>query len=126
MPEEKEPFNPNVIFERRKFVRVDGTFVVSYRDITSAEAKTNITQTRNISAGGIMFTTDEGFPEGAVLSLSLRLPGKVDHINVKIQVVGSSKTGKGFSHVTRGKFINLKEEDRESIRKIVEYNLGQG
>jgi c-di-GMP-binding flagellar brake protein YcgR len=124
MPDEIESSNSNIIFERRRFVRVGGTFVVSYCDVSGAESRSDITQTKNISAGGIMFTTDREFPAGTILRVRLRLPDALDYINVKIQVVGSNKKGKGFLYDTRGKFIGIKEEDREAIKKIVEHNLG--
>jgi len=123
MPEEKNSFNPNIIFERRRFVRVEGSFVVSYKDITTSEGKSDITQTKNISLGGILFTTDREFPPGTLLRLNMRLPYVSTYINVKAQVVDCTK--KGILYNTRAKFVGLKDEDKEAINRIIEYNLRQ-
>lgn len=111
------------IFERRKFTRVDGTFVVSYTDITTQEQKTDVTQTKNISVGGILFTADREFSADTVLRLRLRIPDALDYINVKVKVVESIQKVKGMMYDTRVKFIGITEEDRDSIRKMVEYRL---
>jgi len=111
------------IFERRKFTRVDGTFVVSYTDVTTQEQKTDVTQTKNISVGGVLFVAGKGFPAGTVLRLKLRVPDAPDYINVKVKVVESIQRVKGMMYDTRVKFIGMKEEDRDAIRKAVEYHL---
>jgi len=122
---EEYELNSNSIFERRKFVRIDGTFVVSYSDVRTPNPKTDITQTKNISTGGILFTTDRLFAPGTILRLRLRLPDSADYINIKVQVVGSNPLQKGRSllHETRVKFTGMREEDREAIKRIVELNL---
>ena len=125
MPDEKERFNPNIIFERRRFVRIDGTFVLSYRQAGIEDPKSDITQTRNISVGGLLFMTDKLFPLGAILVLKLRLPDREDHIDIKVKVVGSRQIRKNVLYETRAKFVDIKEEDRDAVRKIVGYNLGQ-
>ena len=111
------------IFERRKFIRVGGTFVVSYTDITTQEQKTDVTQTKNISVGGILFTAGREFSADTVLRLKLRLPDVPDYINVKVKVMGSKQRIKGLMYDTRVKFIGIREEDRDAIRRIVEHHL---
>ena len=124
MSDRPENLNPErTIFERRRFVRVDGTFVVSYSDITAQQQKTDISQTKNISVGGILFTTDREFPVETVLRVRLRLPETPDYINVKVKVVDSKQRVKGMMYDTRVKFISIKLEDRDAVRKIVEYRL---
>ncbi len=111
------------VFERRQFIRISGNFVVSYIDVTTKEAKSDITQTRNISAGGILFTTDKKFPAGAMLRVKLKLPDTPDYIDIKVRVVGSHQLVKGILYDTRVKFIRIREEDRAFIRKMVDYSL---
>jgi len=107
-------------FERRKFARLDGTFVVSYTDVSTGQAKTDVTQTRDISAGGIKFTTDRSFAPDTILKLKVRIPGAPDYINVKLKVIESNKRGTGSSYVTRGRFVAMRDEDLEAIKRVVE------
>ena len=111
------------IFERRKFVRIDATFVVSYSDITAQEQRVDVSQTKNISVGGIWFTADKKFPVETVLILRLRLPESPDYINVKVQVVDSKQRVKGMIYDTRVKFIGIREKDKDAISKIIEWRL---
>lgn len=124
MPDEPKRLNGRrIIFERRKFVRIDGSYAVYYTDITTQEPKSDAGQAKNISAGGILFITDREFPEGTVLKLRIRLPDEQDYISVKVRVVYSRQRVKGLLYDTRAKFIGIREEHRDAIRKIVEYNL---
>ena len=123
MTEDRENFNPDLIFERRKFVRVDGTFVVNYRDISVAYPKSDISQTRNISEGGLLFTTDKEFKKDTVLKLRLRLPDSSDYIDIKVRVVGSIQRLKNIMYETRVRFIGITDEGKDGIKKIVEHTL---
>ena len=125
MADENKDFMPEMIFERRKFVRIDGTYVAAYREAASSDPKSDITQTKNISVGGALITTDRQFKPGAKLIVKLRLPDKPDYIDVKVEVVDSVKKSKGRSLLcnTRVKFIGIRDKDREHINKIVAYNI---
>ena len=123
MAEESRPVNDNnVIFERRKFVRIAGTFVISYSDITTADAKSDVSQTKNISLGGILFTAGQQFKAGTVLKIKLRLPDTPDYFDAKVKVISSKQRVKGIMYDTRVKFIEIRGEDKSAINKIIEYN----
>jgi len=124
MAENEKKLGPQgYFFERRKFARVDGTFVVSYKDVSTGQAKTDVTQTRDISAGGIKFTTDRSFAPDTILKLKLRIPDALDYINVKLKVVESKKRGAGSSYYTRGRFVAMRDEDLEAIKRVVENSI---
>ena len=125
MPENTEGFNSNIIFERRKFVRIDKTYIVSYRDLSAKELKSDVTQTKNISVGGLLLTTDKQLSPETVLIVKLRLPGASDYINIKVKVVESKQRANTVFYETRVKFIGIREEDRDAIRKIVEFSAGK-
>ena len=67
--------------EKRKHQRIGGKFVVSYR-LKKEVDNCDISQTRNISLGGMLLTTNKVFPEGTVLAIDIRLPFFVDAINL--------------------------------------------
>ena len=104
-------------------MRIKGNFVVSYKDITSQEAKADISQTKDISVGGLLFTSQGKFTPGTILSLKLRLPDNPDYINVKVEVVDSKQRVKGVMYDIRAKFIKIEDVQKDYIRKIIDYNL---
>lgn len=124
MPDKPEEVRPDkIIFERRKFIRVNGTFVVSYSDVTSQQPKRDISQTKNISLGGLLFTTDREFNPGSVLSVKLRLPESLEYLSLKVQVVDSKPKVKGVVYDTRVKFMGLTDKEKKAIKNIVEHSL---
>ncbi len=112
-----------ILFERRRFIRVDGSFIVSYTDIFAQQPKSDLSQTKNISLGGILFTADRNISVGSPLNVKLKLPTTPDYINVRVKVVDCKERVKGIMYDVRAKFINISEIDRDSIRKIVECYL---
>lgn len=109
-------------FERRRYQRIAANFVVSYIEVPGP-SKADISQTKNISEGGVLFTADRKFQKGAILNLKLRLPDAFDIISLNVEVMDSKEIGKGFLYDTRAKFVNLKDEIRTAIKRVVEYGL---
>ncbi|MBU3911063.1 MAG: PilZ domain-containing protein [Candidatus Omnitrophica bacterium] len=114
--------NSNIIFERRRFVRIAANFMVSYSDITTAEAKNDLTQTKNISMGGILFTTDRKFQPDTILKVKIRLPDSSDYLHAKVKVIDSRQRIRGVLYDTSVQFIGIKDEDKDAIKRVVEYN----
>ncbi|MBU1088110.1 MAG: PilZ domain-containing protein [Candidatus Omnitrophica bacterium] len=73
--------------ERRQFIRINTNFVVSYYVYPGEINKTDMTLTRNVSLGGICFTTDYNFPMGTILHVTLRLPKVAHLVEVLAEVV---------------------------------------
>ena len=106
--------------ERRKYIRVDARFVVSYKEAFKDTPRTDITQTKNISFGGMLFTTDREFKTGTILKVKIRLPNIDDYINVKVEVVDSRSIMNGMMYDTRGKFIGIRPDEQESIKNLID------
>src|SRR3989338_1123238 len=123
MPDEPKIDGRSIIFERRKFVRIDESFVVYYTTVAPDEPKSDVSQTKNISIGGILFITDRKFFQGTVLKLRIKLPDVPDYVNVRVKVVDSKERLKNIIYETRAQFIGISEEDKDSINKMVEYHL---
>ncbi|MFH1782679.1 MAG: PilZ domain-containing protein [Candidatus Omnitrophota bacterium] len=111
--------------ERRQFLRVDRSFVVSYTVVEVKSPKADITQTRNISEGGILFTTDKELAQGAMLDIKLKVPQAADYIDIKGEVVDSKKRGSGMLCDTRVKFIEIKDKDLHFIKEVIEHGSGK-
>jgi hypothetical protein len=120
MINESQYGKPETLFERRKFVRINGTYVVSYEDISGQGIGADITQTRNISAGGVWFTTEKRFPAASILKIKLRIPDAPDYMELNVKVVESKQKIKGMMCDTRVKFIDIKEKERYYITKLIE------
>jgi len=117
-PKEIKP--PKVILERRRFVRINANFVVSYIDVTPEVSKSNITQTKNIGLGGILVTTDRKIKAGTILKIKLMIPTAPTYVEVKVEVVGCKEKVKDLIYEIRGRFVVLKDEDKDYVYKIVE------
>lgn len=118
MADEQKPLQ-----ERRKFARVDKKFVVSYRIYGDTKGRTDISQTKNISFGGILMTTDIPFASGTVLSLKLRLPIMNETIDVLGRVTASSRYVNELIYDTHIEFIDVTEKNRVSLQKTMDLFL---
>jgi len=108
--------------ERRKDPRAEGRFVVSYR---IAEEKNNVdmTQTKNISLGGMLLTTNRKFSIGEKLYLEIRLPLDPDPIMLTACVVESKEVVSNLIYDTRLSFLTVDEKHRNIISRTVAHYL---
>ena len=120
--EDKQKFQPsNIKFERRKFKRIRKNYVVSYTPVKSEKLKCDISQTRNLSEGGLLFITDRMFQKGVILKLKLRLPDFSDYVVLKVQVIDSKELAENLMYETRVSFTEIDQKVKEVIRKLVDY-----
>ena len=108
-------------FERRQFKRISKAYIVSYAIVSSEELKFDISQTRNLSEGGLLFISDKKFEKDVVLKIKLRLPDFPDYAVVYAQVVDSTQIMKDLIYDTRVKFVEVEQNISEAIRRLVNY-----
>ena len=106
--------------EMRKHPRIGGKFVVSYR-VKKEFDNCDISQTRNISTGGMLLTTNRGFPPGTVLAIDIRLPFFVDAINLTGRVMESREVVKDLIYDTRIQFLEIDPKAESIIKDTVGY-----
>ena len=111
----------NAGFERRKFERVLGSYIVSYAPLKKEELKFDISQTRNLSECGLSFISGRKFEKGVILKIKLRLPEFTDYVVVRAQVVNSGQLSKGPINLTSAKFIDLEQGVRDAIKRLVNH-----
>ncbi len=111
--------------ERRKFARADGRFIVSYRVIPN-NSNTDISQTKNLSLGGMLLTTNCLFSAGTNLALEIRLPFDPNPIMIIAKVLESKEVTKGLIYDTRLIFMAIDEKHRKIINETVGYYLKKG
>ena len=108
--------------ERRKTPRAEGRFVVSYR-ILEEENNVDMTQTKNISLGGMLLTTNRKFAIGAKLALEIRLPLDPDPIMLIASVVESKEVVSNLIYDTRLSFLAVDEKHHKIISRTVDQHL---
>jgi hypothetical protein len=108
--------------ERRKFPRAKGRFIVSYRVIPSS-AGSDISQSKNLSLGGMLLTTNCLFSVGTNLALEIRLPFDPNPIMIFAKVLESKEITKNIIYDTRLIFLAIDEKHRGIIQETVGYYL---
>ncbi|MBI5145236.1 MAG: PilZ domain-containing protein [Candidatus Omnitrophica bacterium] len=111
--------------ERRKHPRINGRFVVSYR-LVDEEDNVDVSQTRNLSLGGMLLTTNTVFQPGVNLALEMRLPFFPHPISVIAKVIESKEIVKDLIYDTRLTFISTDEKYKKIISETVECYLKKG
>ncbi len=121
MDNKNESKPDNAQNERRQFKRISRNYVVSYAPIKSDELKFDVSQTLNLSEGGLLLITDRKFEKDVILKIKLRLPEFSDYVIVKAQVVNSLQRVKGLMYETRARFIEAEQKVIEAIRRLSDY-----
>ena len=104
--------------ERRAHPRTDANLVVSYRskDIGSSY---DISQSKNLSQGGMWLTTNRAFTGGSLLTMTLRLPHMPDAIEVIGKVVVSKEIVRELIYDTHVQFARLDDRARKQLSSFV-------
>ena len=110
--------------ERRRNPRICGRFIVSYRILDELD-NTDITQTKNISLGGMLLTTNRLFPKGTHLAVEIRLPFDRSPIMIIGKVVESTEITRDLIYDTRMEFLAVDENHRGILNKTVDYYLNK-
>ncbi len=108
--------------ERRRHSRLDANFVVSYR-IKEIVDGYDLTQSKNVSQGGMLLTTNRLFSKGTFLAMTIRFPLIPQKIEVTGEVVGSKEIVRDLIYETRIKFIDLDEEFFQKLGEFIQEHL---
>jgi hypothetical protein len=108
--------------ERRRHPRINVHFVISYR-VIDEEGNTDISQSKNVSLGGMLLTTNRQFDSGTKLSLDIRLPFDPHPLLVIARVLDSKQVIEDLIYDTRLEFLAVDEKHRNVINQTVNYYL---
>jgi c-di-GMP-binding flagellar brake protein YcgR len=111
--------------DRRKHPRVAGRFSVSYRVIEKTE-EIDISQTKNLSLGGMLLTTNKEFAPGTQLALEIRLPFTPKPIILIGNVLESHEITKDLIYDTRLEFIAMDAQHQKSLSETLNFYLKKG
>ncbi|MFC1645779.1 PilZ domain-containing protein [Candidatus Omnitrophota bacterium] len=106
--------------EKRRHNRINKNFVVSYR-IYGDPDNIDISQTKNISEGGILLTTNCAFDEGTVLAIEIRLPFVPNPIRLLGKVLGSREIARNLIYETRLVFTYMDDQSESMVKNTVDY-----
>ncbi len=109
--------------ERRKYKRINKSFILTYYDKSNPQEKYEITQLRNIGMGGMCFVTTRTFPSGTHLFIDLKTPYLTDITHIHGSVQESHEKVKDMLYETRLKFEHLNAEAEYVIAKLMEVFL---
>jgi hypothetical protein len=109
--------------ERRKFNRKDANIVVSYH-IAEEESNFDLSQSLNISQGGMMLTTNRAFDMGTRLALTLQLPFLDHKIELVGEVVESKEVLKDLIYQTRLQFYDTKGQWSNELASFLKKQSG--
>ena len=108
--------------ERRRQARICGRFIVSYRVLEENDS-IDISQTKNLSLGGMLLTTNRQFESGTNLALEIRLPFDPNPIMLIGKVIESHEITKNLIYDTRLAFLAIDERHRKIMSQTVDYYL---
>jgi len=111
--------------ERRRHQRISARFIVSYRILEEVN-NVDITQTKNLSLGGMLLTTNRKFNLGTNLALEIRLPFDPSPIMIVARVLESHEISKDLIYDTRLEFLAVDERHRSIIKETVDYYVKKG
>ena len=108
--------------EKRNHSRISGRFIVSYR-ILEEKDRIDVSQTKNISLGGMLITTNKQFEPGVKLLLEIRLPFDPNPIMLVGKVLDAHEISKDLIYDTRLEFLSIDEAHKNIVSKTVDYYL---
>lgn len=111
--------------EKRKHTRISGRFIVSYRILEEIN-NVDISQTKNLSLGGMLLTTNRAFEVGTKLALEIRLPFEPNPIIITGRVIESYEVTKDLIYDTRIEFLSVDGRHRNIISQTINYYLKKG
>ncbi|MFA5099830.1 MAG: PilZ domain-containing protein [Candidatus Omnitrophota bacterium] len=113
---------PETETDKRKTSRADVHFMVAYgrmREDTIVDR--DISQTKNLSEGGLAFTTSQPFTPQTNLSLKIKLPVTAEPVQITGTVIESREVNPHYIYFTRVTFPEMDEQKRRAIQQTIAY-----
>ncbi len=108
---------------KRKDARRPGTFIVYY-SLHGKSLSYDVSQTKDISSGGLSLTTTQKFTKGEVLDLKITLPIMRESVKATAVVRDCREKVNNLIFITHLEFEVLETEQRKLIRDMVNfYNI---
>ncbi len=106
--------------ERRRHNRINKNFVVNYR-IYGDPDNVDISQTKNISEGGMLLATNRAFDLGTILAIEIRMPFIPSPIRLLGKILESKEIAHNLIYETRLNFTYMDDESKSMVKNTVNY-----
>ena len=106
--------------ERRRYIRIEKHFIISYFDKNDPAVKHSISQLKNISMGGMCFVAPQNYSGGAQMGVNLKTPYVADMVGMEGVVLESREKIANMIYEVRLQFGPLSKEAEFVLKKIVE------
>lgn len=112
------------MIERRRYPRIAIHDLLKYTDEDRKIGET-VTNSRDISEGGVRFVSNIPFPSGTVLFLKINLYelGKV--FDVKVRIAWSTEVNGPNQYYHGGEFFDLQPADKDMLHHLVYQRLSR-
>ena len=108
--------------ERREHSRMNVNFVINYR-IQELPDSYDLSQTKDVSQGGALLTTNKPFAKGTSLTMNLRIPFVSQKIKIKGKVINSREVVRDLVYETRVSFVGLDENFFKKLGDFINENV---
>ncbi|MDP8265123.1 MAG: PilZ domain-containing protein [Candidatus Aceula lacicola] len=105
--------------DRRKHPRVEKHFIVTFFEADDPAAEHSISQLKNISRGGVLFSSSVAHTAGKKLQVMIKTPYMANTLSVKGTVIECSERIPGVIYEIRVEIEDL-DSDAETIFKKIE------
>ena len=117
----KNPNPNNPPPERRRYVRINKNFIMTYCLKSSPQKKIEITQLKNIGLGGMCFITTQKFEPSTLLQIELKTPYITDTTLLEGHVLESHEKIINMLYETRLEFVHINTEAQYLLTQLMEY-----
>ena len=108
--------------DKRKHPRAEANFIISYK-IQRENSNSDLSQSKNVSQGGMALTTNRYFEKGTHLLMTIRFPFFPNKIKVTGEVVSSKEVVNNIIYETRIKFFGLDEAIARELDTFVKNKI---
>ena len=110
--------------DKRKHPRANANFIISYK-IQKENVNSDLSQSKNVSQGGMLLTTNRLFDKGTHLLMTIRFPFLPNKIKITGEVVSSKEVVKNVIYETRIKFFGLDEAIAAELDAFVKNKINK-
>ena len=111
--------NYNPVEEKRRYKRVGTSLAVEYRDLKKSSGLPQGSLLKNISEGGICFSSKQFMSLACRLLLNITLPNTIKPIKAISKVAWIRRLPNGDQYELGNQFLEIAREDRAQITDFV-------
>ena len=105
---------------KRRHPRAPTRCMIRYRDPAERDVrKSELSTARDLSEGGVRFTSGKKFEVGDIIDLEISCPNFPDPVHAQGEIQWNRELRKGFLYENGVQFLDLSPEGQETIHEII-------